>query len=432
MARIVIALGGNALGNTPAEQRERVAAACPALVGLIHQGHEIIISHGNGPQVGMIQAAFDTAAKTNPKVAPMPLPECTAMSQGYIGYHLQQGMRRTLRANGMPWQVATVVTQVVVDPDDPAFGEPTKPIGAFYDEAAAQQMMRDDPSLRMREDSGRGWRRVVASPKPVDIAERRSILNLLDSEYIVIACGGGGVPVVRDSHGDYYGVDAVIDKDFASACLAEAVGADYLFILTAVDHVCLNFGTPEQRELDELHVDEAETYLRAGQFGAGSMQPKVAAAVQFVRSGWRRRAVIASLEQAPAAMRGESARAAHASCRKSKQKPGLSQCWKGRVFSAGQLQDRHLDEGARELLHHLILRLRLAVLDPDGQHADHGRGDDGDEIVKPRGIVRQRLQRLDQAGAAAQTVEQNVRPVDLHERLEHRAVAKPVLKRCLG
>ena len=191
MARIVIALGGNALGSTPAEQRDRVAAACPALVGLIHQGHEIIISHGNGPQVGMIQAAFDTAAKTNPKVAPMPLPECTAMSQGYIGYHLQQGMRRTLRANGMPWQVATVVTQVVVDPDDPAFGEPTKPIGAFYDEAAAQQMMRDDPSLRMREDSGRGWRRVVASPKPVDIAERRSILNLLDSEYIVIACGGG-------------------------------------------------------------------------------------------------------------------------------------------------------------------------------------------------------------------------------------------------
>ena len=144
MARIVIALGGNALGNTPAEQRERVAAACPALVGLIHQGHEIIISHGNGPQVGMIQAAFDTAAKTNPRRAPMPLPECTAMSQGYIGYHLQQGMRRTLRASGMPWQVATVVTQVVVDPDDPAFDEPTKPIGAFYDEAAARQMMRDD------------------------------------------------------------------------------------------------------------------------------------------------------------------------------------------------------------------------------------------------------------------------------------------------
>ena len=226
MARIVIALGGNALGNTPAEQRARVAAACPALVGLIHQGHEIIVSHGNGPQVGMIQTAFDAAAKTNPAVAPMPLPECTAMSQGYIGYHLQQGLRRALRAQGMPWQVATVVTQVVVDPDDPAFQTPAKPIGAFYDAAAAQRMQHSDPTLHMREDSGRGWRRVVASPKPVDIVERRSILNLLDNEYIVIACGGGGVPVARDAHGDYSGVDAVLAQAFASACLAEAVGAD--------------------------------------------------------------------------------------------------------------------------------------------------------------------------------------------------------------
>ena len=304
--RIVVALGGNALGKTPEQQLELVRNTARPIVDLVEKGYEVIIGHGNGPQVGMINLAMEFSANKGGGTPFMPFPECGAMTQGYIGYHLQQGMRRTLRANGMPWQVATVVTQVVVDPDDPAFGEPTKPIGAFYDEAAAQQMMRDDSSLRMREDSGRGWRRVVASPKPVDIAERRSILNLLDSEYIVIACGGGGVPIVRDAHGDYYGVDAVIDKDFASACLAEAVGADYLFILTAVDHVCLNFGTPEQRALDELHVDEAETYLRAGQFGAGSMQPKVAAAVQFVRSGWRRRAVIASLEQAPAAMRGES------------------------------------------------------------------------------------------------------------------------------
>lgn len=304
--RIVVALGGNALGKTPEQQLELVRNTARPIVDLVEKGYEVIIGHGNGPQVGMINLAMEFSANKGGGTPFMPFPECGAMTQGYIGYHLQQGMRRTLRASGMPWQVATVVTQVVVDPDDPAFDEPTKPIGAFYDEATAQQMMRDDPSLRMREDSGRGWRRVVASPKPVDIAERRSILNLLDSEYIVIACGGGGVPVVRDAHGDYYGVDAVIDKDFASACLAEAVGADYLFILTAVDHVCLNFGTPEQRELDELHVDEAETYLRAGQFGAGSMQPKVAAAVQFVRSGWLRRAVIASLEQAPAAMRGES------------------------------------------------------------------------------------------------------------------------------
>ena len=306
MARIVIALGGNALGSTPAEQRDRVAAACPALVGLIHQGHEIIISHGNGPQVGMIQAAFDTAAKTNPKAAPMPLPECTAMSQGYIGYHLQQGMRRTLRANGMPWQVATVVTQVVVDPDAPAFGEPTKPIGAFYDEAAAQQMMRDDPSLRMREDSGRGWRRVVASPKPVDIAERRSILNLLDSEYIVIACGGGGVPVVRDAHGDYYGVDAVIDKDFASAKLAELLDADMLVILTAVEKVAINFGKPDQKGLDTLTPDEARKYIDEKQFAPGSMLPKVQAAMSFAESKPGRVALITLLEKAAEGIEGKT------------------------------------------------------------------------------------------------------------------------------
>ena len=311
MARIVIALGGNALGSTPAEQRDRVAAACPALVGLIHQGHEIIISHGNGPQVGMIQAAFDTAAKTNPKVAPMPLPECTAMSQGYIGYHLQQGMRRTLRANGMPWQVATVVTQVVVDPDDPAFGEPTKPIGAFYDEAAAQQMMRDDPSLRMREDSGRGWRRVVASPQPVDIAERRSILNLLDSEYIVIACGGGGVPVVRDAHGDYYGVDAVIDKDFASAKLAELLDADMLVILTAVEKVAINFGKPDQKGLDDLTPADARKYIEEKQFAPGSMLPKVQAALSFAESKPGRVALITLLEKAADGISGKTGTRVH-------------------------------------------------------------------------------------------------------------------------
>ena len=305
--RIVIALGGNALGSNLPEQMIAVKQTDKAIVELIEEGHEVIIAHGNGPQVGMIQKAMAELTRSEPeKYIPCPLSVCVAMSQGYIGYDLQNMIGEELDRRGLGIHCATVLTQVAVDPADPAFQHPTKPIGAFYDEAAAQQMMRDDPSLRMREDSGRGWRRVVASPKPVDIAERRSILNLLDSEYIVIACGGGGVPVVRDAHGDYYGVDAVIDKDFASACLAEAVGADYLFILTAVDHVCLNFGTPEQRALDELHVDEAETYLRAGQFGAGSMQPKVAAAVQFVRSGWRRRAVIASLEQAPAAMRGES------------------------------------------------------------------------------------------------------------------------------
>ena len=299
--------------------KERIQEEFFHTFNTLHEsGKQIIISSDRPPKdikllEDRLKSRFEwglIADISNPdyetRLAILRLPECTAMSQGYIGYHLQQGLRRALRAQGMPWQVATVVTQVVVDPDDPAFCAPTKPIGAFYDAAAAQRMQHSDPTLHMREDSGRGWRRVVASPKPVDIVERRSILNLLDNEYIVIACGGGGVPVARDAHGDYFGVDAVIDKDFASACLAEAVGADYLFILTAVDHVCLNFGTPEQRALDVLHADDAERYLREGQFGAGSMQPKVAAAVQFVRSGWRRRAVIASLAQAPAAMRGES------------------------------------------------------------------------------------------------------------------------------
>lgn len=306
MARIVIALGGNALGNTPEEQQAQIEKACPALIGLIAQGHEIIISHGNGPQVGMIKLAFDTAAKENPKVAEMPLQECTAMSQGYIGYHLQKGIHRELLRHNMPWQVASVVTQVVVDEKDPAFKNPSKPIGAFYDEETARRLIKANPGLNMKEDSGRGWRQVVPSPRPVDIAERKSILNLLDNEYIVIACGGGGIPVIQDEFGYYHGVSAVIDKDFASAALAEAVGADCLFILTAVDHVCINFGTPEQKELHRISSGEAQKYLEEGQFGTGSMAPKVEAAVHFVRSGWGKFAVIASLEKAPQAMQNES------------------------------------------------------------------------------------------------------------------------------
>ncbi len=306
MARIVIALGGNALGNDPAEQQKRIEEAMPSLIGLISQGHEIIVSHGNGPQVGMINLAFDMASAENEKIAQMPLQECTAMSQGYIGYHLQKGIYRELRIRNMPWQVATLITQVLVDRNDPAFENPKKPIGAFYDEETARDMMRSDPTLWMQEDSGRGWRRMVASPKPIDIIEKKSILNLLDNEYIVIAGGGGGVPVVRDENGFLHGVSAVVDKDFASAKLAEVVGADYLFILTAVDHVCVNFGMSDQREIHEMSTGEAEKYLAEGQFGEGSMKPKVEAAVQFVRSGWGKRAVIASLEKAPQAMRNES------------------------------------------------------------------------------------------------------------------------------
>lgn len=312
MSRIVIALGGNALGNNAEEQQRMIDDAAPSLIGLIKQGHEIIVSHGNGPQVGMINLAFDTASRQTDKIAKMELPECTAMSQGYIGYHLQKGILKELRRVGMPWHVATVVTQVEVDGNDSAFAHPSKPIGAFYDEETVKKLMREHPELVFAEDAGRGWRRMVPSPKPVGIVERDSILNLLDHEFIVIACGGGGIPVIKDADGNYQGVPAVIDKDFASAELADAVGAQYLFILTAVDKVAVNWGKADQQNLDEMTVAQAEAYCREGQFAAGSMLPKVQAAIRFVKSGEDRRAVIASLEKAPLAMRGLSGTMIHA------------------------------------------------------------------------------------------------------------------------
>lgn len=312
MSRIVIALGGNALGANAEEQRVAIDAAAPSLVGLIAQGHEIILSHGNGPQVGAISLAFEIASQQTDRVAPLDLPECTAMSQGYIGYHLQQGIAKELRRVGMPWHVASVVTQVEVAADDPAFDQPTKPIGAFYEEAAARDLMARQPDLVMVEDSGRGWRTVVPSPRPVNVVEGESILNLLDHEFIVVACGGGGIPVVRDKAGDLHGVRAVIDKDFASAKLAEVVGADVLFILTAVDRVAIDFGTPEQRDLEDLDLVSAQRYIDAGQFGVGSMQPKVEAAMGFAASGPGRKAVICSLAKAPLAMVGQSGTVIHA------------------------------------------------------------------------------------------------------------------------
>ena len=306
MSRIVIALGGNALGNNSEEQQRMIDDAVPSLIGLIKQGHKIIVSHGNGPQVGMINLAFDSASQQTKNIAKMQLPECTAMSQGYIGYHLQKGIAKELARVGMPWHVATVVTQVEVDEHDSAFLSPTKPIGAFYDEDTVNQLIKENPDAVYAEDSGRGWRRMVASPKPVEIVERDAILNLIDHEFIVIACGGGGIPVIKDANGVYHGVSAVIDKDFASAKLADAIGAQYLFILTAVDKVAINFGKKDQQNLDNLTVKQAEMYCKEGQFAAGSMLPKVQAAIQFAKSGKDRKAIIASLENAPLAMQGLS------------------------------------------------------------------------------------------------------------------------------
>lgn len=305
MARIVVALGGNALGNTPAEQREKAEKAAETLAGLIEQGHEIVVAHGNGPQVGMINLGLSYAAQSGVIRAEIPFPECGAMSQGYIGYHLQNAVLRALRERGLEKNVCTVVTQVEVDAADPAFQNPSKPVGAFYSEAEAAARMAAGDGV-YQEDAGRGWRRVVPSPQPVDIVEKESVLTLLRSGCVVIACGGGGIPVVKKGKGDYEGVAAVIDKDYASECLAEVISADFLFILTAVDRVCVNFKRPDQREVREMTADEAERYDAEGQFAPGSMLPKVRAAVKFARSAPGRRAVICSLEKATLALSGKS------------------------------------------------------------------------------------------------------------------------------
>ncbi len=304
--RVVIALGGNALGKTPEEQKVKVRNAAKALIELIKQGNEIIISHGNGPQVGMIHLAFEEASKINDKITTFDLPECTAMSQGYIGFHLQNALQAEIYEQKKPWYVASVVTQIEVDKDDKAFKNPSKPIGGFYTEEEAKAMMALNPKLIMKEDSNRGYRRMVPSPKPIRILEKESVVNMLDNEFIVVTCGGGGIPVVREEDGSYRGVTAVIDKDFASGILAESVHADYLFILTAVDRVALNYGTPQHQDLKQMSVTEAERYCEEGHFSSGSMLPKIQAAISFVKAGEGRRAVIASLDKAPLAVNGES------------------------------------------------------------------------------------------------------------------------------
>ena len=306
MSKIVIALGGNALGNNPKEQVEMIEKAAKPLVGLIKDGHEIIVSHGNGPQVGTIKLAFDTASAVNDKVCEMELAECTAMSQGYIGYHLQQGIKKELLNQQVDRNVVTVVTQVIVDKDDKAFANPTKPIGSFYTKEKADELKKLNPDLTFVEDSGRGYRTVVASPRPVDIAEKTAVLDLTANKFIVIACGGGGIPVFKNDAGTLEGVSAVIDKDFAAEKLAELVNADYLFILTAVDRVAVNFGKPEQKDLAEMTAEEAKKYCDEGHFTPGSMLPKVEAAMMFVESGSNRKAVICSLEKVQLAVKGES------------------------------------------------------------------------------------------------------------------------------
>ena len=306
MSRIVIALGGNALGNTPEEQQEKVAYAAKAIVDFVSQGHDVIIGHGNGPQVGMINNAMDFSSKNGGNTPAMPFPECGAMSQGYIGYHLQNAIMRETRKRGINKDILTIITQVEVSKDDKAFNDPTKPIGSFVSEEEAQRIMEAKPELIYKEDAGRGWRRVVPSPLPIDIVEKTAIVEAVEKDNIVIACGGGGIPVVKNGEGDYAGVAAVIDKDFACEKMAELVNADYLFILTAVDRVCINYNTPQQEELKEMTVAEAEKYAGEGHFKPGSMLPKVIASKTFAASKQGRKAVIVSLEKAILALSGEA------------------------------------------------------------------------------------------------------------------------------
>ena len=304
--RIVVALGGNALGNNLPEQMAAVKQTARAIVDLIEQGHQVVIAHGNGPQVGMIQNAMTELTRSDPeKYIPCPLSVCVAMSQGYIGYDLQNGLREELLDRGINKGVATVLTQVEVDPHDPAFQNPTKPIGAFMTKEEADALVKER-DYQVVEDAGRGYRRVVASPKPVSIVEIQSIQDMVEAGLVVVACGGGGIPVFKTEGHHLKGAAAVIDKDFASEKMAEQLDADVLIILTAVEKVAVNFGKPDQKWLDSLTPEEARRYMDEGQFAPGSMLPKVQAAVQFAESRPGRTALITLLEKAGVGVAGET------------------------------------------------------------------------------------------------------------------------------
>jgi len=304
--KIVIALGGNALqsGDKPATaeaQLETVKETCDSIAAISGMGYEIALVHGNGPQVGRILLASETAGDVTPS---MPFDVCGAMSQGYIGYHIQQCLKYALNKNNRNVPVVTVATQMIVDGDDPAFQNPTKPIGAFYTEKEAQELSREK-GYTMKEDSGRGYRRVVASPMPRRIVEIEAVKQLWDHS-IVITCGGGGIPVVENPDGTLEGIAAVIDKDFAAELLAEQVDADILMILTEVEKVALDFNTPEQRMMSSMTLAEAVSHIEDGQFPAGSMLPKVEAAMKFVRRFPEKKAVITSLDKAVDALKGKT------------------------------------------------------------------------------------------------------------------------------
>lgn len=304
--RIVVALGGNALGSNLPEQMIAVKQTAKAIVDLIEDGNEVVVAHGNGPQVGMIQAAMTELTRSNPaKYIPCPLSVCVAMSQGYIGYDLQNALREELLDRGIRKGVSTVLTQVEVSPEDPAFKHPTKPIGSFMTKEEADKMVAEH-GYDVVEDAGRGYRRVVASPKPVSIVEIDSIRDMVEAGLVVVACGGGGIPVFTTDGNHLKGAAAVIDKDFASEKMAEELDADFLIILTAVEKAAINWGKPEQKWLDSISVAEAEQYCSEGHFAPGSMLPKVQAAMAFASSKPGRKALITLLEKAKDGINGKT------------------------------------------------------------------------------------------------------------------------------
>jgi carbamate kinase len=307
--RIVVALGGNALGANPQEQIDKVAHAVKPIADLVSENHQVILAHGNGPQVGMINLAFERVSGTDTHFPAMPFPECGAMSQGYIGYHLQNALQTELRTRGLNRGVATIITQVVVDEHDDAFHNPTKPIGAFYSKEVAETIAEKTGYI-MKEDAHRGYRRVVPSPKPIDIVEIDAVKTLVESGNIVNTVGGGGIPVVPDENG-YRGVAAVIDKDFASAKLAELLDAAVLIILTAVDKVKINFNRPDEQSLNEISATDLERLIHEGHFLKGSMLPKVEASITFVQGDSRRVAIIAALEEASLALKHQAGTIIH-------------------------------------------------------------------------------------------------------------------------
>lgn len=304
--KIVIALGGNALQAnskdlTSEAQLVTSRETAKALVDLIEEGHTVAIVHGNGPQVGQIINTQETANKASESHIPvMPFDVCGAFSQGYIGYHLQKSIEEELKRRGIKKPVGTVITQMLVDKEDSGFKNPTKPIGSFYSKEEAEKLMKEKGYI-MKEDAGRGWRRVVASPKPIDIIEKEIIHNMISSGMITISCGGGGIPVIYQND-KIEGIAAVIDKDFAAEKLAEVIDADILLILTAVDKVCVNYNKPNQKELSTISIDQLNEYIGEGQFAPGSMLPKVEAAKRFVEFDKNKIAIIASLSKAREAL----------------------------------------------------------------------------------------------------------------------------------